>query len=201
VLVETEGVAMSVIEAERTEPAQTPARIPMSREEYLSQPPGLPYYEWCRGQAIEMIYAIPNHQRVAFELARKLADAFDARGLEVLPNLGLDMSGSVRIPDLALVPRLNPSEIRVSTPPLVVVEVLSPSTRHIDLVDKPAEYAEFGVAQYWIVDLDVPSITVQQNVDGNWVTTALLDRENPTSVVEVAGYGSVVLNLNQIVRK
>ncbi|MHB8451326.1 MAG: Uma2 family endonuclease [Mycobacteriales bacterium] len=42
----------------------------------------------------------------------------------------------------------------------LAVEVLSASSRTTDLVTKPAEYATGGIAHYWLVDRDVPSLTV-----------------------------------------
>ena len=40
----------------------------------------------------------------------------------------------------------------VAGPPDIVVEVLSPSTRGIDLIRKMALYARSGVPEYWIAD-------------------------------------------------
>ena len=40
----------------------------------------------------------------------------------------------------------------IRTPPDVVVEVLSPSTRRNDLGRKKATFARFGVAEYWLLD-------------------------------------------------
>jgi Uma2 family endonuclease len=68
---------------------------------------------------------------------------------------------TVRNPDVAVVTGAHggrrlyrPDEVRL------VVEVLSPSNRRTDLVDKLREYAEAGIPEYWIVDLDTPSLTV-----------------------------------------
>ena len=40
----------------------------------------------------------------------------------------------------------------IDEPPDIVVEILSPSTRGIDLVRKMALYARSGVPEYWIAD-------------------------------------------------
>ncbi len=37
-------------------------------------------------------------------------------------------------------------------PPDLVIEVLSPSTRRVDLGDKRAEYVGLGVPEYWCLD-------------------------------------------------
>jgi len=174
--------------------------IPMSREEYFDLPEGPPRHEWCRGEAIEMSEAIPAHQRAVWRLLQALNDAFEHRGLEALPSLELNMPYSVRIPDIALVPQLELDVVHVHTPPLVAVEILSPSTRRTDLNAKADEYADFGAGQYWIVDIDIPSITVQQNLNGNWITTAILTRQYPTAEIEISGHGSVQLDINKVIR-
>jgi Uma2 family endonuclease len=50
-------------------------------------------------------------------------------------------------------------DLRVT--PLVVIEVLSPSTRYYDQGTKRLRYAAAGVPNYWIVDPDpeAPSVT------------------------------------------
>jgi len=200
VLVETGGVTVSVIEAERTEPAETPTRIPMSREEFYNLPEGPPFYEWCNGEAIEMNQPISDHQIVVGNIYDILRHAFEHTPLEVLLSFTLDMPHSIRVPDICVAPALEPGTARLNTPPIIAVEILSPSTRHTDLVDKAAEYAEFGIRHYWIVDLEQPSIIVQQNVDGKWIITALLTYKYPSTDVDVSGYGAVTLDLNKFLR-
>lgn len=46
----------------------------------------------------------------------------------------------------------------LSEPPVLVVEVLSESTRAHDLGSKRLTYAELGVPDYWVVDLEEPSV-------------------------------------------
>jgi Uma2 family endonuclease len=40
----------------------------------------------------------------------------------------------------------------VEATPALVVEVLSPSSRAIDLVKKPRRYRDFGVPEYWVAE-------------------------------------------------
>ena len=73
-------------------------------------------------------------------------------------------------PDL-LVVRDEDVEIKNITRPLVLaVEILSPSTRRKDLFLKRSKYEDAGVASYWIVDTEAPSITVLELVNGHYVT-------------------------------
>lgn len=63
-------------------------------------------------------------------------------------------------PDILVARRSDLGPARLERPPLLVIEVLSPSTRRIDLATKRMAYADAGVAVYWLIDPDVPSLTV-----------------------------------------
>jgi Uma2 family endonuclease len=62
-------------------------------------------------------------------------------------------------PDVLVARRSEVGRQRLENPPLLVVEVLSPSSRMIDRTLKRAVYEEFGVQHYWIVDPAVPVVT------------------------------------------
>jgi len=64
-----------------------------------------------------------------------------------------------------VVRREDVGERNVSRPLLLAVEVLSPGTRSVDLLLKRGVYQECGVASYWLVDPDQPSVTVLE-LDG-----------------------------------
>jgi Uma2 family endonuclease len=51
-------------------------------------------------------------------------------------------------------------------PPLLVVEIVSPSTQVTDYRSKQAEYAVLGIAEYWIVDPLQDCVIVCTLVDG-----------------------------------
>ena len=71
----------------------------------------------------------------------------------------------------------------LADPPVLAVEVLSPSTRRTDLVRKRAAYERAGLPHYWLVDPVVPSLTVLERVGGRLVEVlAVKDDE----VVELA---------------
>ncbi|HET9255573.1 MAG TPA: Uma2 family endonuclease [Pseudonocardiaceae bacterium] len=58
----------------------------------------------------------------------------------------------------------------LAEPPVLAVEVLSPSTRRIDRLSKLSAYEEAGVASYWLVDPDpeTPSLHALDLVDGRY---------------------------------
>lgn len=55
----------------------------------------------------------------------------------------------------------------ITAPLLLAVEVLSPSSRSVDLLLKRGLYEESGVAAYWVVDPLVPSIRAWVLVEGH----------------------------------
>ncbi len=59
---------------------------------------------------------------------------------------------------------------KLTSPPLLVVEVRSPRTALIDLNRKKAAYQRFGVRSYWIMDPNPqhPSITMFGLRDGRY---------------------------------
>jgi Uma2 family endonuclease len=56
----------------------------------------------------------------------------------------------------------------ITASPVLVVEVLSSSTRGRDLVDKRAKYESAGVGSYWVVDPEEPSVLAWDLVKGRY---------------------------------
>ena len=66
-------------------------------------------------------------------------------------------------------------------PPLLVVEIRSPSTALIDLGRKKAAYEQFGVPAFWVVDPRVkePSLTVFELAGGRYQQAAPVSGDEP----------------------
>lgn len=115
-------------------------------------------YELIDGELLVNPSPSPIHQRVSSRLQRQLQDYFHARNLGEVFNAPLDViltPHDVFQPDLLVV--AEPSHIStrgIEQPPLLVVEILSPSTRRIDRGLKFRRYAVLGVRHCWIVDPD-----------------------------------------------
>lgn len=72
-------------------------------------------------------------------------------------------------PDLLVVSRDDPSLKAVTTPLALAVEVLSPSSRSIDLVLKRELYEQARVQCYWVVDPDALTVRAWLLQDGHLV--------------------------------
>jgi Uma2 family endonuclease len=113
------------------------------------------------------LYVTPSpgtaHQRVSKRLQRLLETYFEGRRLGEVFNAPYDVILSRRdvvVPDLVVV--ANPAQISergAEGAPLLLVEIISPSSVDMDREVKAARYAQFGVPHYWIVD--PPARTVE----------------------------------------
>lgn len=130
-----------------------------------------PIYEWIDGTLVVNPAPTAPHQRGSFRLARMLDSAAPA-DLEVLMEFGLRESYQTEfVPDIAVLRRPDPAE-HYPRGLVLAVEVASPSSRRIDQTIKRRAYADAGIPFYWLVDLDVPSITVLSLREGDYVETA-----------------------------
>ena len=91
------------------------------------------------------------------QLQMAVAAWFHARRKEwnvhVLPEQRVRISAArVRIPDVCLVSRDLPVEQVIETPPLLVVEVLSPEDRVRRYNERLEDYRSMGVRHIWVLD-------------------------------------------------
>jgi Uma2 family endonuclease len=114
-------------------------------------------YEVIDGELLVTPAASPLHQYVSFRLAMVLHAYVQRHGLGVmLPDVDLlFQTGQFLRPDILVVPTSSRPGITkrgIEMAPLLVVEILSPTSGSIDLVKKPARYGDFGIPEYWVLD-------------------------------------------------
>jgi len=113
----------------------------------------------------------PNsrHQRIAARLIRILGNALDNDTCHCEPLDAMDIKVSentILQPDIVVVCDEEDGPF-LSSPPELVVEILSPSTRLKDLNTKYLLYQDFGIQYYVIVDPDDNSIRIlRRNKEG-----------------------------------
>jgi Uma2 family endonuclease len=138
-------------------------------------------YELVDGMLIVSPAPSLLHQAVLLELAVVLRAACPG-DLYVVPGPGVRMSGVTElIPDLAVCALADLSGHRLTRPPLLVIEVRSPSTALFDLNTKKAVYERFGVQSYWIVvpDADKPELVAFELRDGRYEQVAQVCGDEP----------------------
>jgi Uma2 family endonuclease len=75
---------------------------------------------------------------------------------------------TVVVPDLVVARRSSFTDRDLSTAPVLVVEVRSPSTARVDQLVKREVYERAGVASYWLVDPLTPAVTVLELAAGTY---------------------------------
>jgi Uma2 family endonuclease len=143
--------------APRFDPSLGYAGLRMTADEYLALGETPERYELIDGVVVMSPSPFPRHNELVAEVVRQLGNfSVETTPLRIFPDSDLDVGPSlVYRPDVSvyLADRLQAQELRrLSTPPDLVVEVLSLSTRALDLVTKRDDYAAFGVREYWVID-------------------------------------------------
>lgn len=124
------------------------------------------------------------HQRMVGHLYLRLVDAC-TEGMEVLlaPFDVVLSQNTVIEPDLLVTRTADLTDMNLPGPPLLAVEVLSPSTRLIDLNLKKAKLEQAGCPSYWVVDPEQPRLLAWELREGAYVEVAdVSDEDAWTSV-------------------
>ena len=152
-------------------------------EDYLNYNDGADTrYELVNGELIPMSLGTGEHGEISEFINELIKEAIKTMGL---PWTSKDMKigvqsprgnrwDTVRIPDIVVLPtaqwdQLKKKEavIRLNEPfPLLVVEVVSPSTASDDYRAKRSEYAVLDIPEYWIIDPIKGRVTVCTLVEG-----------------------------------
>ena len=179
----------TAVAARPGELVETLQRIPMSWEEYLATPEH-PRHEWVDGIVVVSPDPIWRHQRISMRLAWQFEQVDGLYG-SISGNIKLP-GNRVRIPDAYATTK--PEGLFIEQP-VLVVEVLSRSTRSEDLLRKAPEYAAAGIGQYWIVDPERRTLELLRLVGGTWQTLAVFDDDHPQGSVAIGEFGSVDIDL------
>jgi Uma2 family endonuclease len=111
-----------------------------------------------------------REQFVRYKVAhRGVIDSIGGSGEAKIP---LSTDQSERHPDLSVYLSAQPQvkDVWAVWVPEIVIEVVSPRSVKRDYEDKPAEYLEFGVREYWIVDSTKQQMTAMVRRAGRWDT-------------------------------
>ncbi|MGQ9532533.1 MAG: Uma2 family endonuclease [Desulfotomaculales bacterium] len=160
---------------ERNRPYRDPYLVRLygwTLQRYLAEGPEHPFCEFVREEVVMYSPATAEHQRLVGFLFGLLQGYCQARrwgevltgpaAITILPDV-------VREPDLFVLPPEEvpkakgvPLEVR----PALVIEVVSPATRTVDLKEKPEDYAQAGIREYWAVDPDEGRVVVHRLLSG-----------------------------------
>lgn len=175
--------------------------LEMSYEDYMALPSDV-HAEWVDGVVVVAPTATWGHQNHA----RWLANIWEA----ALPDLVVATDVSTRLPhnrererrpDVVAFAEPPPEESPIrGFAPVLVAEVLSPSTQSEDLIRKAPEYLRAGAEQYWVVDARRGSIEIFVRSEEGWDRLGYVDATHPEIEVQVASFGTVHLDVREVLR-
>ncbi|MGC2412455.1 MAG: Uma2 family endonuclease [Stellaceae bacterium] len=152
-------------------------------------------HEFADGVITLMTGASAAHVRIAGNIAFALRQRLRGTGCEAF---GSDMkviaNGTVRYPDISVTCRpLNDRDDRI-TEPVVVIEVLSPTTERTDRGRKKFDYiATSSIRQYAIVEQDSRRVDLYTRAEAGW-TNEVVTGDAALNLSSIA----VVLSLDTI---
>ncbi len=109
--------------------------------------------EFVHGEIVERGMPDRIHSTIQFRILMAIGRLIQSYPLFPYPELRLRLEPVVfRIPDVSVFAGEAPRESVPSTPPLLVIEILSKDDRPSALMEKLEEYRAWGVQNIWVVD-------------------------------------------------
>ncbi len=148
-------------------------RRPLTVDDLDAMPDDGHHYEIIDGTLIVSPGPELRHQTVQSEILRLLFSSCpDDLFVLATPTDIVLADDTVVQPDALVVRRADLVGRRLTATPQLVVEILSPSTRLIDLNLKKARYERAGVPSYWVVDPGPPRLIAWEMRAGSYVEVA-----------------------------
>ena len=144
-----------------------------TRQDLESMPDDGHRYELIDGTLIVTPAPSHGHQTIVVRLLVLLDQACPSDMQVLVAPFDVALADdTVMQPDLLVAQRSAFTARDLPTAPLLAVEVLSPSTRRVDLTLKRDRYAAAGCQSYWVVDPDGPAMTAWDLRGGRYVEVA-----------------------------
>lgn len=151
-----------------------PRRGEWSEEDYFALPESNQIVELSNGEIIMPPPPGEPHQKASLELVTRLVNYVTAHDLGIVRYAPVAVrlwEGKIREPDVIFFRKEHADRIKGTyyEPPDLAVEIISPGSRKTDEVDKLAEYAQAGIPEYWLVDLEKKMLRVNLLREGETV--------------------------------
>jgi Uma2 family endonuclease len=139
-------------------------------------------YELVNGEIVAMTRDTVRHNRAKFAAARSLEDAIRAAGLRcvvLIDGVGVSINDrTLRIPDVLVQCGADPDpDSLIIESPLIVVEVVSPSSERDDTDTKLIDYFSIASIRHYLIVFSEKRVVVhhQRNGGDNITTRIALD--------------------------
>lgn len=131
-------------------------------------------YEIVAGELVIRGAPSIRHERIVSALMRHLTVWTHEHGGEVFAAAAVEIADHQLMPDVSFISPERVGELDddgFHVPPDLVVEVTSPGTRSLDVVEKHQAYVDLGVGEHWVVDLAREVVVVHRRDEAGAVIT------------------------------
>jgi Uma2 family endonuclease len=126
-------------------------------------------YELLDGVLLVSPAPVVKHQAAVHSVARALDSVCPPEFVVLIAPVDWQPDRRTSFqPDVLVTPNRDLGVKNLTEPLTLAVEVLSPSTRSQDLLGKRLKYESAGVASYWVVDPEAPSVLAWDLIDGHY---------------------------------
>jgi Uma2 family endonuclease len=169
-------------------------------EEYLlGERDGTTRHEYILGQIYAMAGGSDWHNRISGNFFKKLDSALENKKCEVfIADMKIRLEpDTFYYPDVVVSCDDPPTDRYFRNQPVLLIEVLSPSTERIDQNEKLAAYKTIpSLREYAIVWQDAPRVLLYRKTESGWQSQMIAD---PDQVVVFESIG-VTMTLDEIYR-
>ena len=128
----------------------TAAQVPLETYLHTDYQPDREYVD---GEIRERNLGEKEHARLQMTLGWILRNHQQDWKIQVYPELRVQVAPTrFRVPDLTVLRADAPDEQIITHPPLIAIEILSPSDTLLGMREKIEDYLAFGIPNIWIVD-------------------------------------------------
>jgi Uma2 family endonuclease len=125
-------------------------------------------YEYSGGRVMMMVHVTRNHSVVGGNLFAALKARLDAERYDVAAeSFAVEVGDSVRFPDVLVEPAQADGHALEAKAPILIAEVLSPGSLHLDFGAKQREYLSLPTLEiYLVAAADEPRLWVWRRTEG-----------------------------------
>lgn len=145
-------------------------------------------FEYVRGRIVQqMTGGTKRHGLVVGRIKRLIEDQMDAGDWATIADRGVDTTPTIRYPDIVVEAADEAPDDSLSTKrPVLIVEVLSPSTMQADLDEKPKEYLAIpSLEAYLVASQTEPALRIWTRKRGKGFPVEPLEVEGRMEAVAI----------------
>lgn len=112
-----------------------------------------------------------RHQNIMSNLHYAIKHYLKDKPCKVLTEVELEINNNVIVPDISVLCNIdNLDGQRFKQPPIIVIEILSPSNTTKEINNKVYKYKIHGIQECWLIDPEIRTIEVKNLIDNTGIT-------------------------------